>query len=50
MRRYPDAFKKAHFNILSVFKIPREDKDPISITCRKSTALLNPKESAACSR
>jgi hypothetical protein len=28
MRRFPDAFKKAPFNILAVFKIPREDKDP----------------------
>jgi tripartite-type tricarboxylate transporter receptor subunit TctC len=28
MRRFPDAFNKANFNILSVFKIPREDKDP----------------------
>lgn len=28
MRRYPDAFKKAPFNILATFKIPREDKDP----------------------
>src|SRR5262245_35577083 len=28
MRRFPDAFKKANFNILAVFKIPREDKDP----------------------
>lgn len=28
LRRYPDAFKKAPFNILAVFKIPREDKDP----------------------
>jgi len=28
MRRFPDAFKKAPFNILAIFKIPREDKDP----------------------
>jgi tripartite-type tricarboxylate transporter receptor subunit TctC len=28
LRRYPDAFKKAPFNILAVFKIPREEKDP----------------------
>lgn len=28
LRRYPDAFKKAPFNILATFKIPREDKDP----------------------
>jgi tripartite-type tricarboxylate transporter receptor subunit TctC len=28
MRRFPDAFKKAPFNILAVFKIPREAKDP----------------------
>lgn len=28
IRRFPDAFKKAPFNILAIFKIPREDKDP----------------------
>jgi len=28
LRRYPDAFKKAPFNILAIFKIPREEKDP----------------------
>ena len=28
LRRYPDAFRTAPFNILGVFKIPREDKDP----------------------
>ncbi len=28
MRRFPDPFKKAPFNILAIFKIPREDKDP----------------------
>ncbi|HEY2917416.1 MAG TPA: hypothetical protein VGK77_00335 [Candidatus Binatia bacterium] len=28
LRRYPDAFKKAPFNYVAVFKIPRDDKDP----------------------
>jgi tripartite-type tricarboxylate transporter receptor subunit TctC len=28
MRRFPDAFKKAPFNILAIFKIPREEKEP----------------------
>ncbi|MBM4260055.1 MAG: hypothetical protein FJ145_01280 [Deltaproteobacteria bacterium] len=28
LRRYPDAFNTAPFNILAIFKIPREDKDP----------------------
>ncbi|MGH7888080.1 MAG: hypothetical protein ACREPG_09455 [Candidatus Binatia bacterium] len=28
MRRYPDAFKKAPFNMLAIFKIPREEKEP----------------------
>ena len=28
LRRYPDAFRSAPFNILGIFKIPREDKDP----------------------
>ena len=28
LRRYPDALKKSHFNLLAIFKIPREDKEP----------------------
>ncbi len=28
LRRYPDALKKAPFNYVAIFKIPREDKDP----------------------